>query len=262
LSARATGDFQIMRATAHTSVDVPAAPGEELEALRAEVAGLRRALESRGLIERAKGVLMYRHGWTADQAFEHLAGLSQHTNTRLAALAGQVVDEAATSRDVDPRDEAWAYRLLDLLASPVMLLRPLPGHDSPVADFRVEYANPASLMSVGSNAGQLVGRRLTKIYPPAMSADMVAACRAALLSGGSMPARPNESEAPASGLPASGPPTSGLPASGPPAPAAGIPAPRPVPRPGPRTVLPDVIPRRRPERWRAMPVLDRVLLTW
>jgi hypothetical protein len=241
LLVAADGDFKIMRATAHTAVDVPAAPGEELEALRAEVSGLRRALESRGLIERAKGVLMYRHGWTADQAFEHLAGLSQHTNTRLSALAGQVVDEAASSRDVDPRDEAWAYRLIDLLASPVMLLRPLPGHDSAVADFRVEYANPASLTSVGANAGQLVGRRLTKIYPPATSADMVAACRAALLSGGTTSLRT---------------PT----AIGP-----DVPAPRPMPpRPGPRTALPsDIVPaRRRPERWRAMPVLDRVLLTW
>jgi ANTAR domain len=205
--------------------------------LRAEVSGLRRALESRGLIERAKGVLMFRHGWTEDQAFDHLAGLSQHTNTRLADLAGQVVEEAASGRDVDPRDEAWAYRLVDLLANPVMLLRPLPGHDSAVADFRVEYANPASLTSVAASTGQLVGRRLTKIYPPAMSADMVAACRAALLAGGAtQPELPN--------------------GSGPVGP--------PVPGPGPRRVLPsDVVPvRHRPQRWRAMPVLDRVLLTW
>jgi ANTAR domain len=246
LSVPATGDFQIMRATAHTSVDVPAAPDEELAALRAEVAGLRRALESRGLIERAKGVLMFRHGWTEAQAFDHLAGLSQHTNTRLADLAGHVVDEAASSRDVDPRDEAWAYRLIDLLVSPVMLLRPLPGHDSAVADFRVEYANPASQTSVAANTGQLVGRRLTKIYPPAMSADMVAACRAALLSGGaSQPVLPN-------GLVPVGPVPVG------PVPVA------PVPRPGPRRVLPsDLVPaRQRAPRWRAMPVLDRVLLTW
>jgi hypothetical protein len=189
-----------MRAIANTSVDVPAAavdePGE-LAKLRAEVTGLRRALESRGPIERAKGVLMYRHGWTAEEAFDHLVNLSQHTNVRLAELVDDVIAEASADRSPEPADEAWALRLLDLVTSPALLLRPLPGHDSPIADFRVEYANPAA-----SGTGSLVGRRLTKIFPPATAADMVTACRTAL---------------------------SGAPVRG---------------------------------RWRAMPLLDRLLLTW
>jgi hypothetical protein len=162
-----------------TSGAVPADGRLELEQLRAEVSGLRRALESRGLIERAKGVLMHRHGWTADDAFQYLARLSQHTNVRLAELADRVVAEAS-ARGLSASDEACTYRLLDLLTHPAMMLRPLPGRDRPVVDFRVEYANPATVDSAGRRAGEIVGRRVSKLYPPAVASDILRICQRAL----------------------------------------------------------------------------------
>jgi PAS domain-containing protein len=163
-------------------VGAPAAGTDdgEIAELRAEVTGLRQALESRGLIERAKGVLMHRHGWTADEAFQYLVRLSQHTNVRLAELAGRVVDEVASARGIASGDEAWAHRLLDLLTDPAMLLRPLPGRGDPAADFRIEYANPAIVASAGRPVGDIVGRRLSLLYPPPVSARLHAACRHAL----------------------------------------------------------------------------------
>jgi PAS domain-containing protein len=190
LAAADVGNLMIVRTTANTErVGAPTAGGEleELEELRAEVTGLRRALESRGLIEQAKGVLMHRHGWPADEAFQYLVRLSQHTNVRLAELAGQVVDEAASARGIAPGAEAWAYRLLDLLTHPAMLLQPLPGQGDPAADFRVEYANPATVDSAGRTAGQIIGRRLSRLYPPPVGNRMHAACRRALQSPRQVP---------------------------------------------------------------------------
>jgi ANTAR domain len=153
-----------------------AAADDEFEKLRAEVTGLRRALESRGLIERAKGVLMQRHGWDAERAFQHLVRLSQHTNVRLAELAAQVVTEAAATPGDALHDETLAYRLLDLLDRPAMMLRPIPSARSSVTDFEVEYANPATVDSEGRTWEQMVGRRLTKLYRPPVVTDMLVTC--------------------------------------------------------------------------------------
>jgi hypothetical protein len=167
-----------------------------VDRLRQEVAGLRRALESRGQIEQAKGVLMQRHGWSADQAFQHLVRLSQHLNVRLVTVAETIVAEAASPRGVEPTDEAWAYRLLDLLAHPAMTVRPVAS-GSTVRDFDVEYANPATVDAEGRTADQLVGRRLSKLYPSAPASGILAACTQAWNSTGrrvqavcTQPARP------------------------------------------------------------------------
>lgn len=55
---------------------------------------LTKALESRGIIERAKGVLMEREKCSADQAFEMLVRASQALNRKLRAVAEDVVDDA------------------------------------------------------------------------------------------------------------------------------------------------------------------------
>jgi PAS domain-containing protein len=179
------GDFDGVRTATAAAVGgtgAPDAPGSaaEIDQLRDEVAGLRRALQSRPLIEQAKGVLMQRHGWTADHAFHHLVQLSQHLNIRLAELAETVVAEAASPRSVEPTDEAWAYRVLDLLIHPAMTVRPVPPEAAPtedaVADFDVEYANPAAVDLLGRTADQLVGRRLSKLYPSAPASGILAAC--------------------------------------------------------------------------------------
>ncbi len=52
---------------------------------------LQTALETRGVIDQAKGILMDRHGLTADQAFQVLAQMSTKTNRELRAVADDLV---------------------------------------------------------------------------------------------------------------------------------------------------------------------------
>ncbi|WP_324275589.1 GAF and ANTAR domain-containing protein [Blastococcus brunescens] len=49
------------------------------------------ALESRAVIDQAKGILMERHKLTADQAFQILAGVSMRRNTKLRSVADELV---------------------------------------------------------------------------------------------------------------------------------------------------------------------------
>jgi GAF domain-containing protein len=49
------------------------------------------ALETRAVIDQAKGILMERHKITADQAFQLLAQVSMRTNVKLRAVAEQLV---------------------------------------------------------------------------------------------------------------------------------------------------------------------------
>jgi GAF domain-containing protein len=53
--------------------------------------GLQTALETRAVIDQAKGILMDRHKLTADQAFQVLAQMSMKTNRKLRAVADDLV---------------------------------------------------------------------------------------------------------------------------------------------------------------------------
>lgn len=55
---------------------------------------LSKALESRGIIERAKGILMEREKCSADEAFQMLVRASQTLNRKLRHVAEEVVDDA------------------------------------------------------------------------------------------------------------------------------------------------------------------------
>ena len=57
-----------------------------------EAAQLRTAMQSRAVIEQAKGILMARDHCTADEAFELLSRLSQHSNIKLRDIAQNIVD--------------------------------------------------------------------------------------------------------------------------------------------------------------------------
>ncbi len=70
-------------------------PADRVSALREEVAGLRRALMTRAVIEQAKGVLMATSGCSADEAFELLRRQSQHENRKLREIASELVERAA-----------------------------------------------------------------------------------------------------------------------------------------------------------------------
>ena len=61
------------------------------QAARDRADGLQTALESRAIIDQAKGMLMGRHRWTADKAFHVLAYTAMRTGTRIGDVAGHVV---------------------------------------------------------------------------------------------------------------------------------------------------------------------------
>jgi GAF domain-containing protein len=78
---------------------------EETARLRGLAAQLDRALESRAIIDQAKGIVMARRGCSADDAFAHLAALSQQRNVKLRDLARALVEQTAAAAPavVSPR---------------------------------------------------------------------------------------------------------------------------------------------------------------
>ena len=60
-------------------------------------ANLQRALQSRAVIDQAKGILMGRHRITPDAAFDMLSAQAQTTNRKLREIAGDVVAEVQPS---------------------------------------------------------------------------------------------------------------------------------------------------------------------
>jgi GAF domain-containing protein len=55
---------------------------------------LQRALESRGVIEQAKGILIAQQGYSDDEAFDVLSRASQRSNRRVHELAVEIVERA------------------------------------------------------------------------------------------------------------------------------------------------------------------------
>jgi hypothetical protein len=75
-------------------------PVEEAH-LAAELAGLRRRLQTQPVIEQSKGLLMGYYGIDADTAFALLKQWSQSSNTKLRDISSILV-EAATSQTAVP----------------------------------------------------------------------------------------------------------------------------------------------------------------
>ena len=72
---------------------------EEFNALRKENADLRRILEDRKLIERAKGILMERERISEQQAFARIQKTSMNTRRSMAAIAQAILlSEAVTAK--------------------------------------------------------------------------------------------------------------------------------------------------------------------
>jgi response regulator NasT len=63
----------------------------EMRALEAEVTGLRERLEARKLIERAKGMLMTRHGLSEPEAFRWIQRAAMDNRTSMRAVAELVL---------------------------------------------------------------------------------------------------------------------------------------------------------------------------
>ena len=61
-------------------------------------AHLQRALDSRAVIDQAKGILMSRHGMSAEAAFDLLSRQSQVSNRKVRDIASDLVDEVQRDR--------------------------------------------------------------------------------------------------------------------------------------------------------------------
>ena len=77
-----------------------------IEELIDEVAGLRRAMETRSVIEQAKGIVIGATGCDPDHAFEVLARQSQHENRKLVDVAGDLVRSKVRAPGADPSGDA------------------------------------------------------------------------------------------------------------------------------------------------------------
>ena len=65
-----------------------------LDACQQEVDQLRDALDTRPVIDQAKGMLIARHGCSAEEAFEMLSAASQRENRKLRDVAVAMVQGA------------------------------------------------------------------------------------------------------------------------------------------------------------------------
>lgn len=72
-----------------------------LESTRDQAGHLQRALDSRGVIDQAKGILMAREMCDADHAFDLLRRASQRENRKLHAIAEELVARTAASHGAD-----------------------------------------------------------------------------------------------------------------------------------------------------------------
>src|SRR5205807_7355540 len=76
-----------------------------VQRLEAEVDGLRRAMRSRAVIEQAKGFLSAALNCGLDEAFGHLARLSQHENLRVAEVAARIIGAAVPTGAGEPEPD-------------------------------------------------------------------------------------------------------------------------------------------------------------
>lgn len=149
-----------------------------VDRLRTEIDGLHAAMRTRGVIEQAKGVLMERLACSADEAFAHLARQSQDRNRKVVEIAAELVgaDLPADLGRGTPRrgpapperpdGDGWFQDLLDGLLNPAVVLSPVPAAGTgEVVDFCVDHANAATVDLAGRTGADLVGRRMTDLYP-------------------------------------------------------------------------------------------------
>lgn len=97
----------IERADLETAIAIAMRRFEEIESSQKEAADLRKALEERKLIEKAKGVLMKRARLSEEEAFRRMQKSACDTNRKLAEVARSVLDaESAIELFSEPRPSA------------------------------------------------------------------------------------------------------------------------------------------------------------
>jgi transcriptional regulator with GAF, ATPase, and Fis domain len=67
-------------------------------------AQLRSALEVRGVVDRAVGIIMSRSGVTVDEALTRLRAMSQNEHQKLVVVAGRIIEEAVRRAQARRRD--------------------------------------------------------------------------------------------------------------------------------------------------------------
>jgi hypothetical protein len=96
MSSELNGDGRDPRAERVAHLVPPSVLLREVQRLRAENAQLVHALESRVVIEQAKGVLRERYGLSTEAAFELLRHAARSNRTKIHALAAKVVSSSET----------------------------------------------------------------------------------------------------------------------------------------------------------------------
>ena len=92
--------MQAQQEPSTTSTQTTAEPADDLEHLRSKVAQLEHALESRILIEQAKGVLAERLAISIGEAFDILRYAARSHRTKLHEIAQRVIEEGRTPAPV------------------------------------------------------------------------------------------------------------------------------------------------------------------
>lgn len=141
-----------------------------IASLEAEVAGLRKALQTRTVIGQATGLIAAVQGLTPQQGFQLLVRMSQHHNVKLHAIAVKLVDLAG---ELGPRQ---AVRSVHLPAEPHERAQEWPGVDVVDAARHLVAAHEAVHRTDGTSAdtrrqladqlalaGQLLAERLTEV---------------------------------------------------------------------------------------------------
>ncbi|MEU6591613.1 ANTAR domain-containing protein [Streptomyces sp. NPDC046881] len=96
---------------ARTASPVARERAEQLDLLRLEIEQLRHAMDSRPVIDQARGVLMAAHGCGPEQAWEILREASQRSNVKLRRVAAAVTESATPDGPAPP--EALRTALAD-----------------------------------------------------------------------------------------------------------------------------------------------------
>ncbi|MFL6035196.1 MAG: ANTAR domain-containing response regulator [Gaiellaceae bacterium] len=96
MSTELNADGRETRADGVAHLIPPGALLREIQRLRTENAQLVHALESRIVIEQAKGVLRERYGLSTEAAFELLRHAARSNRTKIHALAAKVVASSET----------------------------------------------------------------------------------------------------------------------------------------------------------------------
>jgi two-component system, response regulator / RNA-binding antiterminator len=95
---------------ARTASAVARERAEQLDLLRAEIEQLRHAIDSRPVIDQARGILMAAHGCTPDGAWDILRETSQRTNTKLRRVAAAITASASPGGPPLPEELRCALR--------------------------------------------------------------------------------------------------------------------------------------------------------